>query len=136
MNGVNVDYYYFYENNTDNTTITVADPYNCYLSAISKRPLVSRTQFYTYMFKPAHGNILLYEKNMLLLMHEMTHTFGFSRYLYSYFLDSNRNTLTGHFKNGTLDGKSCIVLDAAPLTFKLRTFFGCPTLDGAYMEND
>lgn len=136
MNGVNMDYYYFYEINTDNTTITVADSYNCYLSTVSKRPLVSRTQFYIYMFKPDGGNILLHEKNMLLLMHEMTHTFGFSRYLYSYFLDSNDNTLTGHIKNGTLDGKSCIVLDVPPLTSKLRTFFGCPTLDGAYMEND
>jgi len=38
-------------------------------------------------------------------------------------------------KNITLNGATSLVIDVPPLTQKLRTFFGCSTLEGAFMEN-
>jgi len=36
----------------------------------------------------------------------------------------------------TYDGKQTTVLDLPPLTQRLRNFYGCPSLPGAFMEND
>jgi len=83
----------------------------------------------------ANGDALVNERNMYVLLHEMMHNFGFSYYNYPSFLDANGNTLTGHIKSVSIAGSTRTVLDLAPLTEKLRTFFGCSTLQGAVMEN-
>ena len=72
-----------------------------------------------------------------MLMHEITHSLGFASSMYKYFIDSDGNRLTGHIKSGTLDGGSTtsVILDVEPLTSKLRTYFGCSDLEGAWMEN-
>jgi len=44
--------------------------------------------------------------------------------------------LTGHIKKVNIGGKTRTVLDLAPLTPKIRDYYGCSTLPGAILEND
>jgi len=133
--GVTTDYVIFFDSTEDNEGSWVAESYSCYLSGTTKRPLIAKSVINRALFRPTNGNILLQEKNVYLLLHEMTHTFGFSGSLFKHFLDENGKTRTGHIKSGTLDGVDCVIIDVPPLTERLRTFFGCPSLEGAYMEN-
>jgi len=133
--GIATDYVIFYDTTTDDEGSWVADSYACSLASGTKRPLIAKTLINLALFGPANENVLLHEKNTYLLLHEMTHTFGFSSSLYPYFLDENGVRRTGHIKNGTLDGASCVIINVPPLTERLRTFFGCSSLEGAYMEN-
>ena len=137
--GVATDYYIFFNTFEPTTSgsgsVTVASSYACQLATGTKRPLIANTKINPDVLVDASTNILLHEKNMYLIMHEMTHTLGFAQSLYKYFLDDNGAFRTGHIKNGTLGNGTSLVLDVPPLTQRLRTFFGCPTLEGAYMEN-
>ena len=82
----------------------------------------------------ANGDVLVHEKNMYVMMYEMMHGFGFSS-TYKYFVDANGKTLTGHIKTAIIAGYNRTVLDVAPLTQKLRDFYGCSALPGAILEN-
>jgi len=134
--GVAADIAYFFTINPMEDSSTVASSYACFLAAGTSRPIVATAYFNTVIFK-ATTDVLLHEKNTYMLMHEITHALGFATSLYKYFLDADGNRLSGHIKNGTLDGgaTTSIVLDVEPLTSKIRSFFGCPTIEGAYMEN-
>jgi len=132
--GVKADYFMIFDSVSD-TGSWVAESTNCGLAADTKRPIVSTTLFNRQLFKEADGNVLLHEKNIYLLLHEMTHTFGFSKNLYKYYLDDNGVTRKGHTKELRLSGKTSIVVDVPSLTNRLRSFFGCSSLAGAYMEN-
>jgi len=126
--GVAADYFYFIETQVDNSGNWVASSVPCTLASGSKRPLIAKTTINTKYIKAGTSNVLLHEKNMICLMHEVTHTLGFSRSLFGYFKG-------GKISSATLDGASAVVLVAEPLTTKLRNHFGCSTLKGAYMEN-
>jgi len=130
--GVSADYVYMVT--TDDDSSYVASSYACSLASGSHRPLVGHTVISTY-FMEATSDVLLHEKNMICIMHEVVHTLGFSNSYFSYWLNSAGQTLTGHIESTTLDGMSTVVINAEPLTGMLRTYFGCPTLKGAYMEN-
>jgi len=134
INGIDADLAYFFTVNPQNDSSTVASSYACFLSSASSRPIVATTWFNTVIFKPT-TDVLLHEKNTYMLMHEITHSLGFASGMYKYFLDANGNRLTGHIKNGTLNGDDLIILDVAPLTSRIRSFFGCSSIEGAYMEN-
>jgi len=87
------------------------------------------------MMPIADGDLLVHERNMYVMLHEMMHNFGFSYFNYKTFLDENGNTRTGHIKSVKIAGKTRTVLDLPPLTRRLRDFFGCSSLQGAVMEN-
>jgi len=133
--GVDADYAIVYTSNSQSTS-TVANSGACTQASGTKRPLVANTKFNRQMFFPANGDVLEHEKNMYLLIHEMMHTFGFSKSLYDNFIDANGNTLKGHIKTHNLNGKTNTVIDVPPLTSRLRKFYGCDTVKGGYMEND
>ena len=133
--GVAADFFIFFDSEYDGSSSWVAESYVCFMSTTSYRPLIATTKFNRALIKNPGTDVLLHEKNTYLLIHEMTHSLGFSTSLYPYFLDSNGKTRTGHIKSGTLDGTTSTVLSTSALTAALRTFFGCSTLTGAYMEN-
>jgi len=132
--GVPVDFYYMIDSFYDTSSTWVADTYACFLSGSIKRPYVAKTTINTDQFPLANNNVLLHEKNMVCIMHELTHALGFSKSLYKYFKDENYVTLTNHIQSGTVDGETGTILNLAPLTSRLRKFFGCPSMKGAYME--
>ena len=114
--GVAADFFIFFDSEYDGSSSWVAESYVCFI-------------------KNPGTDVLLHEKNTYLLIHEMTHSLGFSTSLYPYFLDSNGKIRTGHIKSGVVDGSTSTVLSTPTLTTALRNFFGCSSLAGAYMEN-
>jgi len=130
--GVNADWFYMIETNT--ATDYIAQTTTCSLASGSKRPIVGKTIISTRYLTPT-TDILYHERQMICIMHEVVHALGFSNALYSHWLTSNGKVLTGHIQKATLDGITTTVINAEPLTSKLRAHFGCSTLKGAYMEN-
>jgi hypothetical protein len=125
---------------SDNTTGTswVASATNCLVSSGVKRPLIARLALNSAAIKPttAATNPLGHEYNMYVLMHEIFHGLGFSQNFFNNYIDSSGNLLTGHVKKVLLTGTPRTVLDLPPLTQRLRNYYGCPTLEGAFMEDD
>jgi len=117
------------------STTWVAESTTCYLATGSKRPLIAKTLVNSAVLVNPGTDVLLHEKNVYMILHETTHVLGFSSSLFPYFVDSNGKTLTGHILSGTLDGYTAKIINVSPLTANLRSFFGCSTLKGAYMEN-
>jgi leishmanolysin len=132
--GVNADFFMYYD--IDTATSFVASAGYCYLASDSKRPIVARTKINSNKLFEPKGSVLEHEKNMYVMMHEMMHAMGFSNYLTKYYLDSNGKTRTGHIKTYSIAGSTRTVIDVPPLTEKLRNFYGCPSLQGAIMENE
>jgi len=130
--GVNADFVFMVE--TDSSSDYVASTVSCSLASGSKRPLVGKTVISTHYVKST-SDPLLHEKQMICIMHEVIHALGFSKSLYSHWLTSSGKTLTGHITSATLDGATATVINAEPLTSRLRAHFGCSSLKGAYMEN-
>jgi len=138
--GVTADWVVLFDSKYDKpasaqSSTWVAESYSCYLATGTKRPLVAKTVLNSAVFVNPGTNILLHEKNIYMVMHELTHTLGFSPSLYKYFLNANGKVITGHIKSATVSGKKATVIDVAPITNRVRKFFGCNTLKGAYMEN-
>jgi len=133
--GVNADFYLIVDSELDTASSWVAESYTCQLASGSKRPLIAKTVLNRDLLKNPENDALLHEKNIYLLLHEITHTLGFSSSLYKYFLDSNGDTLKGHIKSKTLNGATATVVDVPVLTKRLQSYFGCSSLAGAYMEN-
>jgi len=130
--GVNADWVFLVE--TDSSSSYVASTTSCSLAAGSKRPIAGRITI-SSAFVKSTTDALLHEKQMICIMHEVIHALGFSKSLFKNWLNSNGKTLTGHITSATLNGVSTTVINAEPLTSKLRSHFGCSTLKGAYMEN-
>jgi len=133
--GVSADFFVFFDSD-EWEGYTVASSKHCFLSATTKRPLIATTIFNRNILIPPGNDVLRQEKNTYLLIHEMMHTLGFSTNAYEFFIDDNGNRRTGHIKYMELDGKNTTVIDVPPLTSRLRSFFGCESIPGAYMEND
>jgi len=138
--GVTADFFIMWDGSYDKpassqATTWVAESYSCFLATGSKRPLIARTLLNTAVFVNPGSDVLLHEKNIYMILHETTHTLGFSSSLYNYFLTSSGARLTGHITSGSLDGSTSKVINVEPLTTRLRNFFGCSSLKGAYMEN-
>jgi len=132
--GVPADMFLYVFSEAESTT-NIALSKVCYRASGTKRPLIARVQIFRSRMPIANGDVLVHERNMYVLIHEMFHAFGISQYSYPSFLDSNGKTRTGHIKSVSIAGSTRTVLDLPPLTEKLRTFFGCSTLQGAIMEN-
>jgi len=134
-NGVDADYAILYDSEAISGSV-VASSRACKTASGTKRPLVGTTVINRNQLQPANGDVLMHEKNMYILIHELMHTLAFSAMHYDNFLDSNGNVMTGHVKSMKLNGATHTVIDLPVLTDKLRQFYGCPSLPGAYMEND
>jgi len=130
--GVNADWVLLVE--TDNSSDYVASTSTCAKASGTKRPIVGKTVISSKYVSPT-SDALLHEKNMICIMHEVVHALGFSKGLYSSWLTSSGKTLTGHITSASLGGVSTSVINAEPLTSRLRKHFGCSSLKGAYMEN-
>lgn len=118
------------EKNTEETWL--AESMVCFLASGTQRPLIARTTINSYLVKEAKGDVLLHEKNIYIMMHEMIHVLGFSSSLYKYYLNEDGFPLKDHIK--TVEDH--LVIDVPALTNKLREYFGCVDLEGAYMENN
>jgi len=132
--GVAADMFVYFDTDAYSGTQLAKSKY-CYLASGTKRPLIARTIINRNMLKTPSGDAVKHEQNMLVLMHEMIHNFGFSTYNYRYFLDSNGNRRSGHIKSVKIGGSTRTVLDLPPLTSRIRSHFGCSSLPGAVMEN-
>jgi len=132
--GVSADTFFYVDTQAYSGTQIAKSKY-CYLASGTKRPLVTRIIINRNNMKSANGDVLVHEQNMMVMMHEMLHTFGFSTYNYKYFLDSNGRTRSGHIKSVKIGGATRTVLDVPPLTTRIRNHFGCSSLPGAPMEN-
>ena len=132
--GVSADYFIMFDSTSDSGS-WVAESYSCYLASGTKRPLVAKTLLNRALFKNPGTNVLLHEKNVYLLLHEMTHTLGFSNNLYKYFLTDSGKVRTGHILSKSTDLGTAKVIDVPAITDRVRKFFGCSTIAGAYMEN-
>ena len=133
-NGVSADFFLMFDSKYDQGSGNVnwvAETYSCYLASGSKRPLIGKSVLNRAMLKDPGSNVLLHEKNIYMMLHEITHALGFSSSLYKYYLDPYGRTRRGHV---TTRG-SATVLNVPPLTNRLRSYFGCSSLRGAYMEN-
>ena len=81
-----------------------------------------------------------FENTFEVVIHEVTHVLGFSKYLYKYFLDPNNN----YRSFGTVNESKIFKLDGATskpmflgakVTEYARSYYGCPTLSGMRLED-
>jgi len=135
QNGINADYAIIF-NHEAISGATVATSRACTTASGTRRPLVATTVFNRNQMDLPNGNVLLHEKNIYVLIHEMMHTLAFSGSHYKNFLDSNGNQREGHIRQTKLNGETRTVIDLPELTEKLRDFYGCSSVPGVYMEND
>jgi len=133
--GVDADYAIIFNHKSESSS-TVASSRACTTASGTRRPLIATTIFNRNQLKPSNGDVLIHEKNIYLLIHEMMHTLAFSASHYKNFLDANGNLRKGHVKSAKLNGQTTTVIDLPELTQKLRNYYGCSTLPGIYMEND
>jgi hypothetical protein len=132
--GVDADFFMYYD--LDGSTAFVASAKYCYLASGTKRPLVGRTLINNNKLFDARGNEIVHEKNMYVMIHEMTHALGFSTYVFKYWLDESGKTRKGHVKSVSIAGKTRSVVDIPALTDKLKKYYGCSTVPGVIMENE
>ncbi len=133
--GVSADYVIMFDSALDTSSSWVAESYTCSLASGTKRPLVANTTLNRDKFKNPGSDVLLHEKNIYLMLHEMTHTLGFSNSLYKYYLMPTGKVRTGHILTKSTSLGNAKVINVPAITDRLRKFFNCPTLAGAYMEN-
>jgi len=132
--GVPADLLILFVSTHDSGKNWVAEAFSCILSVQSKRPLIGKVNVNRALYKDPGSDILLHEKNIYLMLHEVAHVLGFSGHMFRYYLDENGRQRSGHILTRTLDGISVKVINVPPLTTRLRRFFGCSSLAGAYME--
>jgi len=133
--GVEADYFMIFDSRSEDSS-TVASSRACQTASGTKRPLVGYTNFNRQMLKEANGDVLLHEKNIYLLIHEIMHTLGISKNAYDSYIDERGRTRRGHIKTKKIAGTTHTLIDVPPLTERLRKHYGCPSLEGAIMEND
>jgi len=133
--GVAADYYLLLTHYSQSSS-TVASASYCSRASGTGRPIIAKVQFNTRQVKPANGDVLLQERHIYLLIHEMMHSFGVSSSLFSYFIDDNGRRRSGVLKYVTLNGARRAVINVPSLTTRARNYFGCSSLPGLYLEDD
>jgi len=126
-NGVSTDFFLIVKGESSSSLGWVANSMACLMTGTAKRPAVALARVNRYFIKET-SNILLHEKNMVCMIHEIAHTLGFASSLYKYFRGAT-------ISSASLGSGTSKVLIAEPLRTRLRNHFGCSTLKGAYMEN-
>jgi len=109
---------------------------SCGIETYSSRPTVGTIIFNTALMNLDMKNTTI-DSDLSIVLHEMTHILGFSKALYSKYVDpTSHQPLIGHILNKILNGVETMILDLPPLTQRLRAHFRCSTLEGAYLENE
>jgi len=107
----------------------------CGIDPRTSRPTIGVIIFNTAYITLDMKSVTL-EGDFSTTLHEITHVLGFSKALYAKYVNPDTlKPLTGHIYNKTVNGVPTFVLNVAPLTERLRAHFNCPTLEGAYLEN-
>jgi len=108
----------------------------CTIETTYGRPITGIVNFnYHYGFDSTSD--LNYQSQIYTTLHEIGHVLGFSSDLYPSFIDPDTGIkLSSPTMTKTVNGDSITILTLAPLTAKLRTYFACPTLEGAYIEQE
>jgi len=75
------------------------------------------------------GTNIDFENDVLTTIHELTHVLGLSSSLFSYFPSNPTVAST------IVNGNTITYIDLPPLTKRLKSYFNCSTLKGAYLEN-
>ena len=70
-----------------------------------------------------------------LLIHELSHTLGWSQHLFSLFRDENGNFRTNTITTKVALGKTITLLSTPTVKKHLRSHFGCDTLEGMELED-
>lgn len=133
--GVKADFYYIFKYKSVSSDVVMTSG-ACNQASGSRRPIIAHSDFNTQAVQPANGDVIVFERHVYLLIHEMMHSFGWSDSLYSSFLDEKGNVRKGHIKSVSLNGATRKVIDIPFLTQKARSHFGCSTLPGIYLENN
>jgi leishmanolysin len=125
--GVSTDFFLIVKGETSQSLGWVANSMACYMSSGAKRPVIALARVNRAYIKET-SNILVHEKQMTCMIHEIAHTLGFASSLYKYFAG-------GSVSSAALRQGTSKVLVAEPLRSRVRKHFGCSTIKGAYMEN-
>jgi hypothetical protein len=134
--GVAADLVIFVVDTTDSTSGYVAQAGACSLSSANYRPVFGLLRYNLYYISSSTNDATI-ESHIYTTLHEITHVLGFSSGLYNYYINPTTNAfLTGHVTSKTVNGASVTVLNLAPLTTRIRSHFGCSTIEGAYLENE
>jgi len=99
----------------------------CKLLSSNGRPVVGQINFNTNSMKGNSDSG--FEKDLMVVLHEMTHALGFSNSLFDNFANPARVGQTN------LGGRTYSYLSAEPLNSKLKSYFGCSSIPGAILEN-
>lgn len=107
----------------------------CGLDQRTNRPIIGAVIFNAAKVGVDRRDVTL-EGDLTITVHEMVHALGFTKQSYEKYINPDTlQPLTGHIFNKTVNGIKTMVLDLPPLTQRLRAHFNCPTLEGAYLEN-
>jgi leishmanolysin len=95
----------------------------------TRRPIFGQVNFNLNKINPSKNGMKI-EKDLLIILHEITHVLGFSNELYGTF------PTKPEVESYNVKGQPLTYINLLPLTERLRKHFGCPTLPGAFLENE
>ncbi len=130
--GIDTDFLILINSEADESGNWIASSGACYLSSRSSRPLIARSVLNRNLLNEPKGNYLVHERNIYTLFHEFIHALGFSKRLFEYYLDDKGIRMKGHVK----ETSNRTFIDVPFLSQSLQDFFGCPLLEGLYLENN
>ena len=133
--GVEADLSLLVTTKSDKTSTCAAKAYAC-RRASSGRPVISKLIINTEFLPLPNGSYSIHERNVNLVMHEILHALGFAEPSFQHFLDENGNKRVNHVRTVKINGEDRTILDVEPLTKRIRKHFGCPSIQGALLEND
>lgn len=105
----------------------------CATDKTTNRPTIAKITINTALFDRDNE---IFHISVYRVMHEVIHALGFRSDLYPLYINPETlKPLENHILKKKVNGVEITVLNLPPLTQRLRTYFNCPTLEGAYLEN-
>jgi len=121
----------------DTSADYVASASTCFIATDNYRPIVGHVK-YNIAYGFTDDTTYNFEGQLYATLHELGHALGFSAGLYDFYINPNTNAKLSDTSDVVIsknvNGISQNVLTVEPLRTKLRTYFGCNTLEGAYIE--
>jgi len=109
----------------------IADAFYCAHDMDTMRPIAGAIRFNVASLRKTTE-----ESDLSTTLHEIMHILAFNEPLYPNFINPETlQPLKGHLFKKMVNGIETTVLNVPPLTQRLRKHFNCPTLEGAYLEN-
>jgi len=110
----------------------------CFGLDSTERPIIGSISYnLTYQPNTTETSSSYYENMLMTTLHELGHVLGFSEVMFDYFMDPNTGKrLTNTTMMKEINGGMVKILTLEPLTKRLREYFACPTLEGAYLEQE